>query len=148
MEARFSQPEITLAEMRLLKAEGLYRRGDLAGAAAIVHETRVVAGLNPTDAFGSNTSCVPRLPDGSCGGLWEMLKWEKRLEVVWTGLAGANWWFDGRGWGDLWKDSPLHYPVPCEELTILQMLPCNSYGGPGGPMASPGSTYQYTGEGK
>jgi len=141
------QPELTLAEMRLLKAEGLYRKGDLAGAASIVNETRTAAGLSPTDASGTNTECVPRLPDGSCGDLWEMLKWEKRLETVWTGLAGANWFFDGRGWGDLWKDTPLQLPVPCQELELLQMTPCNSFGGPGGTMGSPGSTYNFPFEG-
>ncbi len=146
VEKVFSQPEITLAEIRLLKAEGLYRNGDLAGAAAIINETRTAAGLAPTDGSGTNPDCVPKLPDGSCGDLWEMLKWEKRMEVVWTGLAGANWWFDGRGWGDLWKDSPLQYPIPCQEMHALQ-LPCNTYGGPGGKMGSAGSTYRYPGEG-
>ena len=140
-------PEITLVEMRLLKAEGLYRSGNRAGAAAIVNETRVPAGLNATDGAGTNTSCVPRLPDGSCGDLWEMLKWEKRMETVWTGVAGVGWYFDGRGWGDLWKDTPLQFPIPCREIQILQMMPCNTYGGPGGEMGSPGSTYHFPGEG-
>jgi hypothetical protein len=137
------QPEITLAEMRLLKAEGLYRTGDLAEAAAIVNETRVAAGLNPTDLSGTNTSCVPRLPDGSCGNLWEMLKWEKRMEMVWTGIAGVGWFFDGRGWGDLWRDTPLQLPVPCLEMELLGVESCDSFGGPGGQMGSPGSTYDF-----
>ena len=137
------QPEIHLAEMRLLKAEALYRQGNRAAAAAIVNETRVAAGLSPTDAAGTNLECVPRLPNGSCGDLWEMLKWEKRMETVWTGVAGANWFFDGRGWGDLWKDTPLQFPVPCQEVEVLQMPPCESFGGPGGQMGSPGSSYNY-----
>jgi len=137
------QPEIRLAEMRLLRAEALYHQGDRAGAAAIVNETRVAAGLSPTDANGTNAECVPRLPDGSCGDLWEMLKWEKRMETVWTGVAGANWFLDGRGWGDLWKGTPLQFPVPCQEVEVLQILPCESFGGPGGEMGSPGSTYDY-----
>ena len=137
------QPEIRLAEMRLLKAEALYRQGNRAGAAAIVNETRVAAGLSPTDAGGTNAECVPRLPGGSCGDLWEMLKWEKRMETVWTGVAGASWFFDGRGWGDLWKDTPLQFPIPCQEVEVLQILPCESFGGPGGLMGSPGSTYNY-----
>ena len=140
------QPEIRLAEMRLLKAEALYRLGDRAAAAAIVNETRTAAGLNGTDATGSNSSCVPRLPDGSCGGLWEMLKWEKRMEVGWTGVAAAGWWFDGRAWGDLWKNSPLQFPVPCEDLRVLRLLPCYSFGGPGGKMGSLGSTYGFPSE--
>jgi hypothetical protein len=143
----WEQPEITLAEVRLLKAEGLYRNGDRAGAAEIINETRVPSGLNATDATGTNTSCVPRLPDGSCGDLWEMLKWEKRMETVWTGVAGATWFFDGRGWGDLWKETPLQLPVPCRELQVLQMLPCTTFGGPGGNSGSPGSTYAFPFEG-
>lgn len=137
------QPEITLAEMRLLKAEALYRRGDRAGAAAIVNETRVAAGLSPTDVAGTNASCVPKLPNGACGDLWEALKWEKRMETVFTGPVGTGWFFDGRGWGDLWKDTPLQLPMPCTESEVLGLLPCRTFGGPGGEMASPGSTYNY-----
>jgi hypothetical protein len=137
------QPEIQRAEMRLLKAEALYRKGDLAGAAAVVNETRIAAGLSPTDAAGTNADCVPRLPNGTCGDLWEMLKWEKRMETMWTGVAGVNWFFDGRGWGDLWKDTPLQLPVPCEEIELLKLLPCNTFGGPGGVMSAPVSTYDF-----
>jgi hypothetical protein len=143
----FNQPEMTLEEMRLLKAEGLYRTGNQAEAAAIVNETRVAAGLEPTDASGTNPSCVPRLPDGTCGDLWEMLKWEKRMETVFTGIAGSSWFFDGRGWGDLWKDTPLQLPIPCLELEVLNLLPCTTFGGPGGVMGSEGSTYRFPGEG-
>jgi hypothetical protein len=145
--ANFDQPFITMAEMNLLKAEGMYRNGDMAGAAALVNETRTLHGLNATDAAGTNTSCVPKLPNGSCGDLLEMLKWEKRLEAQWTGIAGANWWFDGRGWGDMWKDTPLQFPIPCQELQVLQILPCNTYGGPGGEMGSAGSSYNFPFEG-
>jgi hypothetical protein len=145
-DAIMVQPLITLAEMRLLKAEGLFRLGDRAGAAAVVNETRTLAGLSATDAFGSNDSCVPKLPDGSCGGLWEMLKWEKRMETVFTGLAGVGWWFDGRGWGDLWKDTPLQLPVPCTEMELLGLTPCYTFGGPGGEMGSEGSSYNFPGE--
>jgi hypothetical protein len=139
--------EIPLAEMRLLKAEALYWAGDRAGAAAIVNETRTPAGLNPTDASGTNTSCVPRLPDGSCGDLWEMLKWEKRMETAFRGIAGAGWFFDSRGWGDLYKDTPLQMPIPCSELETLGFTPCNTYGGPGGEMSAPVSTYHFPWEG-
>jgi len=76
-----------------------------------------------------------------------MLKWEKRMETVWTGINMVGWFWDGRGWGDLWKDTPLQHPVPCQEMEVLQMLPCASYGGPGGEMGSPGSTYAFPFEG-
>lgn len=142
-----NQLEIDHTEMRLLKAEALFRSGDKGGAALIINETRVEAGLNATDAGGTNTSCVPHLPNGPCGDLWEMLKWEKRMETQFIGLAGNPWFFDGRGWGDLWKDTPLQFPVPCQELQVLQQLPCETFGGPGGVMGAPLSTYAFNGEG-
>jgi len=137
------QAEMPLAEARLLKAEGLYRMGDLAEAASIVNETRTAAGLNATDAWGLNTSCVPKLPSGECGDLWEMLKWEKRLETAFRGIASASWFFDGRGWGDLWHGTPLQMPIPCSELETLGMTPCPTFGGVGGEMAAPVSTYDF-----
>jgi len=142
----FNQPEIDHTEMRLLMAEGLYSQGNLAAAATIINETRVPAGLNATDAAGLNTSCVPKLPDNSCGDLFEMLKWEKRMEIMFFGLASAPWYFDGRGWGDLYQGTPLHFPVPCQELQVLQILPCATFGGPGGAMSAPVSTYRFNGE--
>ncbi|HSG47281.1 MAG TPA: hypothetical protein VLA43_05610, partial [Longimicrobiales bacterium] len=146
-EEVFDQAEIRMEEMNLLKAEGLYYQGDLAGAAALVNETRTAAGLNATDAAGTNTSCVPKLPNGSCGDLWEMLKWEKRLENTFRGPLGVGWYFDARGWGDLWKDTFLHLPIPCAEAQVLQLLPCESAGGPGGTDGAPLSTYAWNGEG-
>lgn len=142
----FHWPEIALAEMRLLKAEGLLRRSDAAGAAALVNVSRTANGLAATDASGTNADCVPRMPDGTCGDLMEMLKWEKRLETHFIGLFGAPWYFDGRGWGDLYRGTFLEFPVPCGELTILNMLPCYTFGGVGGDMASPGSVYGWPGE--
>jgi hypothetical protein len=145
--SRYSQPEIRMEEMRLLTAEGLYHMGRRAEAAALVNETRVPAGLNAADAQGSNTSCVPRLPDGSCGGLFEMLKWEKRMENTFKGPMGNGWYFDSRGWGDLWKDTFLHLPLPCGEAQVLGLFPCQTFGGPGGEDAAPLSTYRWNGEG-
>lgn len=139
--------EITHGEMRLLKAEALFRTNNRAGAAAIINETRVAAGLNATDASGTNTSKVPTLPNGQPGDLWEMLKWEKRHATVFTGIAMAGWFFDGRGWGDLYKGTPLHFGIPCREIQVLQMGACKNYGGPGGEFGSPGSTYKYPHEG-
>jgi hypothetical protein len=139
--------EIPVVEMSLLKAEGLFHQGNLAGAVAILNETRTAAGLNATDASGTNTSCVPKLPDGSCGDLWEMLKWEKRIEGAFKGPFGAPWFFDGRGWGDLWKDTWIQLPIPCGEAQVLQLLPCESYGGPGGESGAPLSNYAWNTEG-
>jgi len=140
------QPEIRLSEMHLLKAEALYRLGNRSGAAALANESRVEAGLSPTDASGTNTSCVPRLPDGQCGDLLEMLKWEKRMETTFQGPMASLWYFDGRGWGDLWKDSFVQLPMPCDDATILGS-PCEPAGGPGGPDAAEPSVYGWNGEG-
>jgi hypothetical protein len=139
----FHHNEIDVTEMRLLEAEAEYWNGNLGAAADLINVTRTAAGLNATDAAGTNTSCVPKLPDGSCGDLLEMLKWEKRIEVNFEGLFGAPWYFDSRGWGDLWIGTALTFPVPCRELQVLGMLPCYSFGGSSGEMASPGSSYSW-----
>lgn len=136
----WSWPEVSLAEMRLLKAEGLLRQGDAAGAAQLVNVSRTAAGLRPTDGSGTNLDCVPKLPDGTCGDLMEMLKWEKRLETRFKGLFGAPWYFDGRGWGDLYVGTFLQLPVPCSELKRGPGIDCYTFGG-GGEGSAPMSVY-------
>jgi hypothetical protein len=134
---------VSVREGRLLLAERAYRGGDMATVASIVNETRVAAGLNATDAAGLNTSCVPKLPNGSCGDLWEMFKWEKRLETHFMGTPLRNgWWFDGRGWGDLMEGTLMHLPVPYREMQLLLEQPYN-LGGVGGNSAAPVGTYGY-----
>ncbi len=133
-------PIMTTEEMVLLRAEGLFRTGDLAGAAALINQTRVAAGLNATDAAGTNTSCVPKLPNGTCGDLFEMLKWEKRLETQFQGAGHAPWYYDSRGWNDLYRGTQLHFPMPCRESQVLGME-CYNFGGVGGPASSAGSGY-------
>jgi len=138
-------PEITMAEMRLLKAEGHYRNNNRGEAANLINVTRTAAGLNPTNAAGLNTSCVPKLPNGSCGDLLEMLKWEKRLETMVWGVHTVSWYFDGRGWGDLYEGTQTQFPIPCLEREIL-LQDCNTYGGdPGAPGSAPRSTYAFPG---
>jgi hypothetical protein len=134
-------PEIKLEEMDLLRAEALFRTGDPDGAATIVNQTRTAAGLAPTDGSGVNTDCVPRLPNGDCGDLFEMLKWEVRLETLYAGLNMAPWYFHGRGWGDLAQGTFLHLPVPAQELQLLG-LPAYTFG-PGHAAAAPVGTYGY-----
>ena len=138
----FHWPEIDASELQLLKAEGLYRTGDFAGAAAIVNATRTGAGLTATDASGTNADCVPRLPDESCGGLFEMIKWEKRMEARMKGLFAAPWYFDSRGWGDLYSGTYLQLPVPCDILQDLTAETCYTFGATEG-MAAPVSSYAW-----
>jgi hypothetical protein len=139
---RTDHPEITIHEMRLLKAEALFRTGDLAGAATLVNMSRTAAGLNATNAAGLNTSCVPKLPNGQCGNLLEMLKWEVRMETMFYGLHMAPWYFHGRGWGDLAEGSFLSLPVPGREAELLQ-IQLYTFGGPGGQGSAPVGTYGY-----
>jgi starch-binding outer membrane protein, SusD/RagB family len=133
----------TLEELDLLKAEANFRTGNLAAAADLINKTRVGnGGLNATNAAGLNTSCVPKLPDGSCGGLFEMLKWEFRLETQYQGMFGAPWYFLNRGWDDLYRGTQLEFPVPCREMQIM-LQECYTFGGVGGPRASTGSSYKF-----
>lgn len=145
-----SIPEVTVHETRLLTAEGLYRLGDAPGAAALINVTRVgVGGLSeadPTEPNDGNDSCVPRLPDESCGDLLEMLKWEKRMHTAFLGVHANTWYFDGRGWGDLYAGTPEQLPIPCDE-NDLWGLPCNNVGGVGGESAAPVSVYAWPDEG-
>jgi len=73
----------------------------------------------PAQPGGSANSCVPRTPTGAggaveCGTMYEAMKWEKRMETLFTGYS--QWFFDSRGWGDLPVGSPLMYPVPYQEM--------------------------------
>jgi hypothetical protein len=134
--------EITTAEMDLLKAEAAYRGGNLGEAATLINKTRTAAGLNATDASGTNTSCVPKMVNGDCGSLLEILKWEVRLETIYKGLHMAPWYFNGRGWGDLAEGSFLNLPVPGRETELLG-IPSYTFGGPGGDGSAPVGTYGY-----
>jgi hypothetical protein len=46
--------------------------------------------------------------------MFEAMKWEKRMETLFTGYS--LWFFDSRGWNDLPAGSPLMYPVPYQEM--------------------------------
>lgn len=128
-------PFYVKAENDLLLAEGLYRKGDYAGAAAIVNVTRVKNGLPAITAFDNSTpvpggaNCVPKVPNGatvSCGNLWEALKYEKRIETAY--VAYAPWYLDGRGWGDLSEGTPLFWAVPYQDLQARGYLTSAIYG--------------------
>ena len=54
---------------------------------------------------------------------------------------------DSRGWGDLYAGTQLQFPIPCTELELAGMLPCYTFGGVGGDMAAPVSTYNWPDEG-
>jgi len=144
-------PFFLLAELDLIQAEGLFRTGDKVGAAALVNKTRTAAfnvfargGALPSigaadvnHSIASDPNCVPRVPAApayntlECGGLWEALKYEKRIETAYS--AYSNWFFDHRGWGDLAKDTPLFWAVPYQDLQARGPTGRALYGaGPGG----------------
>jgi hypothetical protein len=130
----------TKAENDLLRAEGLLRTGDLAGAAALINLTRTAGmvggvakggGLPAVTATAdgglSGANCVPKKPVNAsnngggtlvCGDLMEALKWEKRIETAFTHFAG--WYLDHRGWGDLAEGTPLQLATPYQDLMARQ----------------------------
>lgn len=135
-------PTISAVEMQALVAEADFYAGNMGNVATFVNTTRTTHGLAATDAAGTNTDCVPKLPNGSCGNLWEMFKWEKRLETQFDGVLRISWYFDGRGWGDLLEGTIIQLPVPYGEMQLLQQKPYN-YGGVGGQFGAPVGTYSY-----
>jgi hypothetical protein len=167
-------PLMMKAELDLLQAEGLYKLGgNDAQVAALINLSRTpgmgtstigsctntcarggglpdVLPLRTSAATGTlATGCVPRVPTGPsgplvCGDLWEALKYEKRIETAYTHFA--PWYFDGRRWDDLPKDTPLWWPVPYQELQARGRPVTALYGtGLGTGMApnstAPGSAY-------
>ena len=119
-------PLVTKAEMFGLAAEAGYRQGLFALASGYVDSTRVPAGLSAitplaltaagtVQGAGSAAACIPKVPTGAlgpvvCGGLFEAIKYEKRLETAFT-TYGA-WFLDSRGWGDLPQGTSVQWPVP------------------------------------
>jgi hypothetical protein len=98
-------------------------------------------------AVPGGTNCVPRVPVKSgatyttaCGNIFEAMKWEKRMETLFTGWG--QWFFDSRGWGDLPEGTPLEYPVPYQEMDA-RAKPFYNLGGVGGLSAAPVGTYGY-----
>jgi len=122
-------PVMTRAEMNGLIAEGAIRRGLWTTAVPYIDSSRVrnnlpsVFGIaDLTTPVPGGASCVPRVPAAPnftstvCGNLMEAMKWEYRMETAYTGYG--MWYFAGRGWGDLPEGTPLHHPVPFQELDV------------------------------
>lgn len=143
-------PFMTKAEMDLLKAEGLYRKGQFPAAGAIVNFWRNRNGLPQITQFdatslvpGTATTCIPKVPKGptfttvGCGTLWDALKYEKRMETAYTHYSA--WYLDGRGWDDLPKDTPLWWPVPFQDLQARRRTIDQLYGTGLGAGNAPGS---------
>ena len=149
------------AETNLLIAEGLIRTGNVAGALPWIDSTRSRAGLPRlstavpaiTDTIArvpGGTACVPRIPapptytTSVCANVWEALKWEMRMETALTGYG--EWFFHGRGWGDLPEGTPFHWPVPYQEMDA-RVLPFYNIGGVGATGGAARGTYGLWGGG-
>ena len=141
-------PFMVKPELDMLQAEGLYRAGNFAGAAALVNITRTANGLPPITTFDATTpvpggaDCVPKVPVApfnvvACGNLFEALKYEKRIETAYTHYGA--WYFDGRGWGELPKDTPLFLAVPYQDLQARGASLSAIYGAGPGAGNAPGS---------
>lgn len=149
-----SMPVMLRAEMDLLMAEGYIRKGDFANAMTKINISRVANGKLPplagitslTDPIGTSGSCVPRVPQppnfttAACGNIMEAMKWEKRVETELTHLGA--WFIDSRGWGDLPEGTPLHFPVPFQEMDA-RAKPSYNLGGVGGVGSAARGTYGF-----
>jgi len=150
-------PIMTRAEIRLYAAEGYVRTGNIAAAAVRIDSSRVTNGGLPQLAgvigdtltpMPGAAACVPHVPDAAaaagpykaskCGNLWDALKWEYRMETMYTGYG--MWYFAGRGWGDLPEGTALYWPVPYQEMDTRRQV-FYSAGGVGGVGSAPHGNY-------
>jgi hypothetical protein len=125
-------PDLTQKEVDFIRAEAWFRTAQVDKAREIVNRYRANGDLPPFSAEinpDGPDSCVPQMPDGSCGGLWEAFKYEKRIELFHYGMAQE--FFDDRGWGDLVEGTFLELPVPGSELLLL-LMDIYSFGGNAG----------------
>jgi hypothetical protein len=133
------QIAMTVAEMDLLKAEGLIRLGRAAEAVPLINKTQVANGELPPvtiDGPPDGPGCVPRKLTGQCGSLWDALRYEKGIEGL--GVSGVIRFMDERGWQQLIENTPIHLPVPGRELAVLRR-PLDTFGG-GGAGSAPAPT--------
>lgn len=127
-------PYMRKAEMDLYIAEALLRASEPnvdPGAVDIINNTRVGrGGLEPVsvnDAFDD---------------VWNAMRYEFDIETTATGVGMAYFHKRGLGhlrgedWGGLIEGTPLHFPVPAEELDLLG-LEHYTFGGVGGEDAAP-----------
>ncbi|MCY4001883.1 MAG: hypothetical protein OXF84_13900 [Bacteroidetes bacterium] len=135
-DANGPMPHFVRTELDMYKAEALLRTGGSTNEVAqIINSTRVERGMmNPasgSDPAGSPSDGQSHLDSAS---LWAKLKHERRIETFQTtaGLA----YYDDRGLGDLVTGTPIHFPVPGQELESRE-LAIYTFGGVGGSGGAP-----------
>lgn len=156
-------PVLTAAEIRLLAAEGYVRTGGAANfteAIRRINVSRLAVGLlvaidstiaDTLTAIGTGASCVPKVPDialsyrgAKCGNVFDALKYEYRMETAYIGYG--NWFFPGRGWGDLPEGTAMQWPVPYDEMDSRRQA-FYGFGGVGGTSGSGRGNYGLFGGG-
>ncbi len=124
--------DMSKTEIDMLVAEAHLRANNAAAAAALIDISRTRNGLPSlvtagtgmadlipgTDGNAGTSGCVPRLPNGTCGTIWDAMKYEKRMETAYTGYL--VWFTDMRGWGDLRANTAVEWPVPYQEMQSRQ----------------------------
>ncbi|MGH7467185.1 MAG: RagB/SusD family nutrient uptake outer membrane protein [Longimicrobiales bacterium] len=137
----------TVDENRLLRAEAMFRTGNLTEAANLINVSRTRAvrigttthpGLPAVTATGVPEStptapCVPRTNTGACGSLLDALRYERQIELA--GLDPMRAWMDYRGFGQLTSGTILQMPIPGRYLVSLE-IPLYTFGGVGGQSAA------------
>lgn len=119
---------IAKVEIDMLIAEGQIRAGNFASASLLIDAARARHGLpsigtiaSATQPIAGGNGCVPRVPQApsfstvGCGTILEAMKWEKRLETMFS-CAFMCWFTDSRGWGDLPEGTANQWPVPYQEM--------------------------------
>lgn len=132
-------PDMTALELEFLAAEANYHLGNMDATMEVVNKYRTENGELPpfTDPSGvapGGDRCVPQLPSGACGTLWDAYKYEKRIELFHYGMGTE--YFDDRGWGDLVTGTWQQLPIPGSELGVL-LMEIYTFGGIGGPSSAP-----------
>jgi hypothetical protein len=69
--------------------------------------------------------------------MMEAMKYEKRIENAFVQFA--NWYMDGRGWGDLAQGTALFWAVPYQDLQSRGYSIDKIYGAGTGAGNAPGS---------
>lgn len=139
-------PFFVKAELDLLAAEGKYRKGDFAGAAALINISRtrqptfpttatpttpVVAGaglpaitaFDATSPVPGGANCVPKVPSNAGPGGGATIACGNLFEALkWEKRMETAythfmaWFLDSRGWGDLAEGTPIDWAAPFEDL--------------------------------
>ncbi len=135
--------EFSKTELDMLAAEAHLRAAvpNYAAAEVLINISRTRNGLPSVVGVGAGVvpggnSCVPKLPNGTCGTLFEAMKYEKRMETAFTGYM--QWYIDSRGWGDLMPSTVVEWPVPYQEMQA-RALPFYN-----GTRHNVGNTYGFT----